>query len=123
MFSGFEPGTQSVKSVVTIETVNSLPEQSSHWGENRLADVVKGTVKPKFNNSKDTTTSTTTTTITSSIEVDSPRVQSPAHIQTSQQSSQLSSSMAEEKEVSVNSELPSIASSTVTLTPPSSPEK
>lgn len=92
-----------------------LPEQLSHWGENRLADVVKGTVKPKFSNAKDATTS--------SIEIESPRVQSPAHIQTSQPSSQLSSQLTEDKEVSVSSDLPSIVSSTVTLTPPSSPDK
>ncbi|KAK6626982.1 hypothetical protein RUM44_009459 [Polyplax serrata] len=45
---GIEAGTGTVVKTVPVEVVAPTENNSqSHWGENRLADVVKGTVKPK----------------------------------------------------------------------------
>lgn len=135
---GFESGTQTSKPVVAVETPSAPVEQASHWGENRLADVVKGTAKPKSNSSGGGGSSSCTKDMASTVttESDSPRPQSP---QTSQPTvasvSVTAPPLPEQKDAATSSscDLPStsspsavtaiVASSTVTLTPPSSPEK
>lgn len=121
VFLGFETGVQASKPIVAVEPV-ILTEQTSHWGENRLADVVKGTVKAaKVVSTKDAATSGGDVEIVSG-GVGSPRAQSPVHAtNTSQPQAQ---AIEEKVETSQNCEsTTSVVSSTVTLTPPSSPEK
>lgn len=92
-------------------------QPQGQWGENRLADVVKGTAKTKCN-SKD-----------NSNDNESPRATSPQQQQQhcSTQSNQttpfrqISAPVQETKDVSTDSG--NIQLSTVTLTPPTSPEK
>lgn len=88
---------------------------SSHWGENRLADVVKGTAKSKSN--KDSPASNPTT----------PRANSPQQ-SASQASQTVTSRQASDSGAPLTKEVASgnteqLASSTLALTPPSSPEK
>ncbi|KAK9886833.1 hypothetical protein WA026_018482 [Henosepilachna vigintioctopunctata] len=112
--SNAEPTAQST-------TVETQPQQG-HWGENRLADVVKGTIRVKSSSSKDANNC-------GGGDTDSPRANSPhgsgaanstlTHCtQTIRQPS--STVVTECKEVSENGDS---QLSTVILTPPSSPEK
>lgn len=46
---GIEAGMGIVVKTVPVEGVPNDNNSQTHWGENRLADVVKGTAKPKSN--------------------------------------------------------------------------
>ncbi|KAJ8967894.1 hypothetical protein NQ314_002585, partial [Rhamnusium bicolor] len=96
----------------SLATIESQPQ--GHWGENRLADVVKGTVKSKSGSSKESS---------SGGDNDSPRAISPQNfIQCNQIMRQISiPGPPEFKDAATESG--DIQLSTVTLTPPSSPEK
>lgn len=102
--------TTAVETVQQSTAVETQPTQC-HWGENRLADVVKGTAKTK-SSSKD-----------SGSDQNSPRAASPQQ-STNQVSNTRPASQApppQSKDVaSGNGE---IQLCTVTLTPPNSPEK
>ncbi|XP_072397103.1 uncharacterized protein Larp4B isoform X3 [Diabrotica undecimpunctata] len=102
-----------------IET-QPVPQQG-HWGENRLADVVKGTAKFKGSSVGGSSKESS-----SGGGDDSPRAVSPQHFplcnQTTRQNS-VSTSTGPLDCKDVSSESGDIQLSTVTLTPPSSPEK
>ncbi|CAH1975430.1 unnamed protein product [Acanthoscelides obtectus] len=109
------------------------------WGENRLADVVKGTVRNKNNSAVATATNTASTTSTigsngnynsskesSSVGCDdSPRTvsphqmqqQQPAFAQSSSRQKDCKDASTDSSDVQLDNNMP------VTLTPPSSPEK
>lgn len=95
-----------------IDTQN----QNNHWGENRLADVVKGTAKSKNNNNNNRETGH---------DNESPRAASPQQAINfhgiKQQTPIVQQDFTESKDAAVGSE--DVHTSTVTLTPPNSPEK
>nr|CAH7728709.1 unnamed protein product [Callosobruchus chinensis] len=106
------------------------------WGENRLADVVKGTTRNKSNPTAAASTTTTTTSTgsngncnsskeSSSVGCDdSPRAVSPHHMQQQPAFAQSSSRQTDCKDASTDiSDVQLDNSIPVTLTPPSSPEK
>ncbi|GLV42787.1 La-related protein 4B [Carabus blaptoides fortunei] len=137
---GFESGIQTSKPIVSVETCSAPVEQPSHWGENRLADVVKGTAKPKSNSSSGSSSSTKDMPAPVTTESNSsPRAQSPLTSQPTVASVSVTAPpLPELKDAATSSgcdlapqpltTIPSVvtavvATSTVTLTPPSSPEK
>lgn len=88
--------------------------QQVQWGENRLADVVKGTAKLKGNGSSKESNN--------GVDNDSPRAISPQNVSVCNQNRQ--NSMAGPPECKdISTEVVDIQYCTVTLTPPSSPEK
>lgn len=91
-------------------------QTQSQWGENRLADVVKGTAKSKSNSKE----------ASSGPESDSPRAGSPQHanqaIQTGLSRQGIFVSPTETKDAASNAP-PMAQSAILTLTPPNSPEK
>lgn len=94
---------------VPLQHSSNDAQSQSHWGENRLADVVKGTAKSKSVGGKEPG---------SVMDNESPRAASP------HQAVQLSRhpEVPESKDVAIgNDEV--IQPSTITLTPPSSPDK
>lgn len=94
------------------QTAVSENVSQGHWGENRLADVVKGTAKVK-NNQKDSGSNPT-----------SPRATSPQQNSQASQTAPIKSGHTEIKDAAlVNAANEDVQFSTVTLTPPSSPEK
>lgn len=86
---------------------NNDSQNQNHWGENRLADVVKGTAKSKNNREV-------------VHENESPRAVSPQQAPHFVGGKQHTDG-TESKEAATSSE--DVHNSTVTLTPPSSPEK
>lgn len=136
---GLDAGSQSITKQSTISSNVEVPIQSQclienqpqgQWGENRLADVVKGTAKTKLNNSKECSNDIN----------ESPRATSPQHFQlpTSNQTFRqispptgppplsavvLQHNQTTETTKDVSTDSGSIQLSTVTLTPPTSPEK
>lgn len=103
MASVSKPTTFTTNAVETIQHNSNADAQmlQTHWGENRLADVVKGTAKTK--GSKDNGSGP-----------NSPRAMSP------QQNTQGSQTTITKQTSMGNGDLQLC---TVTLTPPSSPEK
>lgn len=102
----------------TFQQHNNETQSQNHWGENRLADVVKGTVKSKSNNN-------------SNREIvhdhnESPRATSPQHFVGGKQqvvSVQQDFATESSKDTAAMGSSEKVHTSTVTLTPPSSPEK
>lgn len=97
--------------VLQLHSSNDAQSQS-HWGENRLADVVKGTAKSKSISGKESG---------SVVDNESPRAASPHQ---TAQAVQLSRhpEVPESKDVAIGND-DVIQPSTITLTPPSSPDK
>lgn len=111
------PRQQQQVHVDTLQQHNNNDTQNqNHWGENRLADVVKGTAKSKNNNNNNKETGH---------DNDSPRATSPqqaTHFHGGkQQTPVVQQDFIESKDAATGSE--DVHTSTVTLTPPNSPEK
>lgn len=113
------PSKQSLVASSSVEppqsqvVVESQPQ--GHWGENRLADVVKGTAKSKGSGSSKESSS--------GGDNDSPRAISPQHFLQCNQTIRQTSIPGPPECKDVATESGDIQLSTVTLTPPSSPEK
>lgn len=108
------PRNQQPVNAESFQQHNSSDLHSqNHWGENRLADVVKGTAKLKNNNRE------------IGHENESPRATSPQQAPHlfggKQHAAGPQQDFAESKDAATGSE--DVHASTVTLTPPSSPEK
>lgn len=122
-FEGLDASTQS--STKQSQTVNNAMEisqnqnvdtpQQGHWGENRLADVVKGTAKLKGSGSSKESSSAG--------DNDSPRDISPQNYSLCNQASRQNSLAGPPECKDASTESGDIPYCTVTLTPPSSPEK
>ncbi|CAG9855931.1 unnamed protein product [Phyllotreta striolata] len=132
---GLESGSQNLYKHQSVTNSNSevlpatqtttepqLGPQTGHWGENRLADVVKGTAKFKSSNSTAGCSSKESSTGGGD---DTPRAVSPQHQASSQATKQnsVSTSTGHPDCKDASTESGDIQLSTVTLTPPSSPEK
>lgn len=103
---------------------NDAQNQNNHWGENRLADVVKGTAKSKNNINNNNNNNSRET----GHDIESPRATSPqqAPINSFHGAKQQTPVVQQEfstesKDAAVGSE--DVRTGNVTLTPPSSPEK
>lgn len=141
--SGSESGQSHASSDGLIhQTVLSTPH--GHWGENRLADVVKGTAKSKGQGGGSVNSGVGSKESSSAGETDSPRAISPQNcanntniastttggttqcnfqqVALARQPS-IGATALEVKEVPVSNDGGDIQLSTVTLTPPTSPEK
>lgn len=121
-FPGLDTPTQSTKQSQTVNTaaeISPVPHadssQQGHWGENRLADVVKGTAKLKGSGSSKESSS--------GGDNDSPRAVSPQHFSAYNQTSRQNSLAGPPECKDASTESSDIQYCTVTLTPPSSPEK
>lgn len=109
--------SQIVNSTVEVpqsQNINEAP-QSGHWGENRLADVVKGTAKFKG--------STSSKESSNGGDNDSPRAISPQHFSMYNQTLRQNSLPGPPECKDASTESGDMQLCTVTLTPPSSPEK
>lgn len=108
----------NVSAEVVQQSTSTDVQNQSLWGENRLADVVKGTVKSK-SNGKETN---------SGPESDSPRNSSPQHINQAVQTgpsrqNNIYPLSIESKEVTVINNNLQTQSTVPALSPPNSPEK
>ncbi|KAJ8977888.1 hypothetical protein NQ317_010083 [Molorchus minor] len=120
---GLDAGTLTAKLSQTVNTTVEVPQvqvpaetqPQGHWGENRLADVVKGTAKSKGSNSSKESSS--------GGDNDSPRAISPQHFPQCNQIIRQTSVPGPPECRDAATESGDIQLSTVTLTPPSSPEK
>lgn len=103
-----------MNSVVEVcQIQNTDNQQQGHWGENRLSDVVKGTAKLK-GSSKESSNGG---------DNDSPRAISPPNLSMCNQTSRQNSLAGQPESKDASTESGDIQYCTVTLTPPSSPEK
>lgn len=108
--------SQTMSTAVEIAQVqNSDNVQQGHWGENRLADVVKGTAKLKGSGSSKESSS--------GADNDSPRAISPQNFSLCNQINRQNSLAGPSDCKDSSTESRDIQYCTVTLTPPSSPEK
>uniref|UniRef100_V5GQ78 La-related protein n=2 Tax=Anoplophora glabripennis TaxID=217634 RepID=V5GQ78_ANOGL len=121
---GLDAGTQPPSKQLLVANSTVEPPQSQvaiesqpqgHWGENRLADVVKGTAKSKGNGSSKESSS--------GGDNDSPRAISPQHFPQCNQTMRQTSITGPPECKDATTESGDMQLSTVTLTPPSSPEK
>ncbi|XP_031346880.1 la-related protein 4 isoform X3 [Photinus pyralis] len=111
----------TVNSEIVVPQNCSEQPQNSNWGENRLADIVKGSAKPK----------TSIKEASSGPESDSPRTCSPTNVAQSIQNGPVKPSNAytsPEVKESITNNAPAVSISqnspaNLTLTPPNSPEK
>ncbi|KAF5288233.1 hypothetical protein FQA39_LY04001 [Lamprigera yunnana] len=111
-------GQSSTINSDAIPTSNCSDTQSSNWGENRLADIVKGSAKSKPSSKEPS----------SGPESDSPRTCSPTNVSQSIQNGPAKQSgiysCPETKEYVTNTTAVVQSSTAImTLTPPNSPEK
>lgn len=131
--AGNQPPPKQTQSSVAVSN-SEVPQQhgagdsqnQGHWGENRLADVVKGTAKSKSSGTSATTTATKESgTVTDN---DSPRAVSPHQPPPPppQQQPPVQSTRHPEvlecKDAATGND-DAIQTGAVTLTPPSSPDK
>ncbi|XP_057666887.1 la-related protein 4 isoform X2 [Diorhabda carinulata] len=126
--SNYKHQTVMNSTVEVSSSIQPAPEpqqipQQGHWGENRLADVVKGTAKIKVNSAGGGGGGSSKESSNGGGD-DSPRAISPQQFPPCNQTSrQNSGSTGPPDYKDVSTESADIQLSTVTLTPPSSPEK